>query len=110
MRRAPAGWHKWTFDFDAEAGPHVLHNGKELGAVDSRKTGLKGFDALAVWGDDGKGRGQTIWLADLSVTLGGPVMVAPVVEADPYDEEAVAAATATSRPCPSFHGRGSPAV
>ena len=38
-----AGWHKWTFDFDPEAGLQVFHNGKELGAVDPAKVDLKGF-------------------------------------------------------------------
>ena len=91
VRRRPAGWRKWTFDFDPEVGLQVFHNDKQLGAVDSRKVGLTGFSALAVWGDDGQGKGQTIWLADLSVTLGGPVMLPPVVEANPYDEKTVAA-------------------
>ena len=26
----PPGWHKWTFDFDAEEGLQVSHNGQEL--------------------------------------------------------------------------------
>ena len=38
-----AGWHKWTFDFDPEAGLQVFHNGKELGAVDPAKVDLEGF-------------------------------------------------------------------
>ena len=33
VNRAPAGWHKWTFDFDAEDGLRVFHNDHELGAV-----------------------------------------------------------------------------
>lgn len=97
LRRTPAGWHRWTFDFDPEAGLQVLHNGKEVSAVDSGKTGLRGFRAVAVWGDEDQGRAQTLWVDDLSVTLGGPVSVAPVVEADPYDEKAVAADPATNR-------------
>jgi len=89
--RAPAGWHKWTFDFDPEVGIRVLHNDKELSAVEPTKTGLKGFSALAVWGDDGRDKGQTIWVAKLSVGLGGPVKEIPAVERDPYDAAAVAA-------------------
>ena len=98
IRRTPAGWHKWTFDFDPEVGLQVLHNDKEVTAVDSRKTGLKGFHGFAVWGDDGKGHEQTIWLDDLSVILGGPVVLPPVIEANPYDEESLAADMANSRP------------
>src|ERR1017187_5522455 len=77
VNRAPAGWHKWTFDFDPEAGLQVLHNDKEVNAIDSAKTSLKGFSAIAFWGDDGKGNEQTIWVADLTVTLGGPVKIIP---------------------------------
>jgi hypothetical protein len=96
VRRAPAGWHKWTFDFDPEVGLQVFHNDRQVNAVDSRKTGLKGFSVFAVWGDEDKGRNQTIWLADLSITLGGPVNVAPTIEADPYDEKSSTAETTTS--------------
>ncbi|UCG49606.1 MAG: hypothetical protein JSU94_07465 [Phycisphaerales bacterium] len=98
VRRAPVGWHKWTFDFDPEVGLQVFHNDRQVNAVDSRKTGLKGFSSFAVWGDEDKGRKQTIWLADMSVTLGGPVKIPPMVEADPYDARALAAETTTSFP------------
>jgi hypothetical protein len=98
VNRKPAGWRKWTFDFDAEAGLQVLHNDKELGAVDPGKTGLQGFSAIAIWGDSGKGQGQTIWVDDLSVTLGGPTKLVVASEANPYDEQSVARDTATRRP------------
>lgn len=98
VKRAPAGWHKWTFDFDPEAGLQVLHNDKELTAVDSAKTGLKGFNTLAIWGDSEQGQGQTIWVDDLSVTLGGPTKIVPAGEADPYDEKTVAADASVNRP------------
>jgi len=110
VRRAPAGWRKWTFDFDPEVGLQVFHNEKEVTAVDSRKVGLKGFGAIAIWGDSGKGKGQTIWLDDLSVTLGGPVTVPPMVEADPYDERAVAAEMTTSRPVIVYTKKNAPAT
>ena len=92
VNRAPAGWHKWTFDFDAEEGLQVFHNDRELGAVDSTKTRLKGFNAIAIWGDAGKDNGQTIWVADPVITLGGPVkpMAAPK-RFDPYAESTVTA-------------------
>jgi len=92
VKRAPPGWHKWTFDFDAEDGLQVLHNDREVNAVDSDKTGLQGFSAIAIWGDAGQGDEQTVWVDDLSVTLGGPVKIVPDPgEADPYDEKALAA-------------------
>ncbi len=99
VNRAPAGWHKWAFDFDAEDGLRVLHNDKEVPAVDSGKTRLRGFNGIALWGDNGPGNGQTVWVADVSVTLGGPVKTfASPGEADPYDEKAIAADAATRRP------------
>jgi hypothetical protein len=92
VKRAPPGWHKWTFDFDAEDGLQVFHNDREVSAVDSDKTGLQGFNAIAIWGDAGQGDEQTVWVDDVSITLGGPVKVAPSPgEADPYDERALAA-------------------
>jgi len=99
VNRAPAGWHKWTIDFDVEAGIQFLHNDKDVNrTLDAGKAGLKGFCAIAIWGDEGKGNEQTVWVDDVSVTLGGPVKTVPVIEADPYDEKAVAAEMATKRP------------
>lgn len=46
VKRAPVGWHKWTFDSDAETSLRVLHNDRELTAVDPDKTGLTGFAGL----------------------------------------------------------------
>ena len=109
VNRAPAGWHKWTFDFDPEAGLQVLHNDRQVSAVDSRKTGLEGFSAFAVWGDEDKGRKQTIWLADMSVTLGGPMNVPPMIEADPYDEKALAAEPGANRPITVYTKENAPA-
>lgn len=97
VKRAPAGWHKWTFDFDPEAGLQVLHNDREVSAVDPSKTRMKGFSAIAIWGDNGKGREQTVWVDDASVTLGGPVKLIPAGEANPYDEKSVAADTTVRR-------------
>ncbi|MHC4311595.1 MAG: hypothetical protein ACYSW3_03880 [Planctomycetota bacterium] len=110
IRRVPVGWHKWTFDFDPEVGLQVFHSDRQVNAVDSRKTGLKGFSAFAVWGDKDEGRKQTIWLADMSVTLGGPVVIPPIVEADPYEEKAVAAEMTTSRPIIVYTEENAPTI
>jgi len=110
VNRAPAGWHKWTFDFDPEVGLQVFHNDRQVNAVDFRKTGLKGFSIFTVWGDEDRGKDQTIWLADLSVTLGGPVTVPPIIEADPYEEEAVAAEMSQSRPVIVYTEENAPAT
>jgi len=98
VNRAPVGWHKWTFDFDPEAGLQVLHDDKEVNAIDSAKTSLKGFSAIAFWGDESIGKEQTIWVADLTVALGGPVKIIPASEADPYAPATVRAEAALRRP------------
>ncbi|HUU21293.1 MAG TPA: hypothetical protein VM389_02040 [Phycisphaerae bacterium] len=77
VKRKPAGWRQWTLNFRTEGGLQVFHNGKAVPAVNPRKVGLKGFRAVAVWGDDKKGAGQTIWVDDVSVALGGPVKSVP---------------------------------
>jgi hypothetical protein len=82
VNRAPAGWHKWTFIFDTEKGVQILHadqNGKPTRQpqFDNTKAGLRGFSAIAIWGDSGAGKGQTFWVDDVSVTLGGPVKSVP---------------------------------
>ncbi len=98
VKRAPAGWHKWTFDFDPQVGLQVLHNDREVSAVDPDKTGLNGFSAIAIWGDSGKDKAQTIWVDDISVTLGGPVEpFTPPGEHDPYDQQTIAADPAIRR-------------
>jgi hypothetical protein len=100
-KRSPAGWHKWTFNFDPEEGLQILHNDKEVpAALDPRKVGLKGFSAIAIWGDSGKGQEQTLWVTDMAVTLGGPTKDIPttLAEADPYNEKTVAADTTLTRP------------
>ena len=99
VRRTPPGWHKWTFDFDPEAGLQLFHNDKELGAVDPAKVDLKGFTSIAIWGDQLGGRAQSIWVSNVTATLGGPVKVVTTGgQADPYDDKAVAADAAVSRP------------
>ncbi len=84
--RAPAGWHKWTFIFDPEKGIRIQHadqNGKPTRSpqFDNTKAGLRGFSAIAVWGDSGPGKGQDVWIDDVLVTLGGPVKSVPAPRA-----------------------------
>jgi len=82
VNRAPSGWHKWTFVFDAEKGIQILHsdkNGKPTRQpqFDNTKAGLRGFSAIAIWGDSGAGKGQALWVDEVSVRLGGPVKSVP---------------------------------
>jgi hypothetical protein len=109
LNRAPSGWHKWTFDFDPEAGLRLFHNDKEVGpSLD--KANLKGFVALEIWGDNGQENGQTIWVDDVSVVLGGPAHLVPVIEADPYDDEAVEKFAATLPPAVIYSKDSAPAT
>jgi len=83
VNRAPAGWHKWTFIFDTEKGIQILHadqGGKPTRQpqFDNTKAGLRGFSAIAIWGDSSTDKGQTVWVDDVSVTLGGPVRSVPM--------------------------------
>ncbi|MGD0114199.1 MAG: hypothetical protein ABSD48_20255 [Armatimonadota bacterium] len=80
MNRAPVGWHKWTLAFDPTTGIHIVHNDVAVDAshFDNTKAGLKGFNAVAIWGDEGGGGGQTIWVDDVTLTPGGPVRSVPV--------------------------------
>lgn len=80
--RAPAGWHKWTFNFDPDKGLQILHTDSKGKSArqpqfDNTKAGLRGFSAIAVWGDNGQGEGQAVWVADIRVKLGGPVRSVP---------------------------------
>jgi hypothetical protein len=82
VNRTPTRWNKWTFNFHPEKGVQVLCNDREPMAdrnprVNPRKVGLKGFNAIVVWGDSGTGKEQTIWVDNVSVTLGGPVKSVP---------------------------------
>ena len=108
VKRAPAAWRKWTFDFDPEAGIQVLCDGKEVNAVDSAKTGLKGFNAVAVWGDDGPSPAQSLWVGGVSVALGGPVRMIPAGEADPYADDS--AARTPRRPPVVYSRHNAPAM
>lgn len=82
VNRGPAGWHKWTLIFDADKGIQVLHSDQTESPArrpqfDNTKAGMRGFNSIAIWGDSGPGEGQTIWVDDVSVTLGGPVKSVP---------------------------------
>jgi hypothetical protein len=103
INRAPSGWHKWTFDFDPETGIRLFHNDSDV-PPPLDKANLKGFVALEIWGDNGPDDGQTIWVDDVSVVLGAPAQLVTAVEADPYDDAAVAK-FAASLPAPVIYSK-----
>lgn len=92
------GWHRWTFDFDPAKGLTITQDGKAKARFDWNQTKFLGFRGVAVFGDDGKDKPQTIWIDDVSATLGGPVTAVPtpppppppvVPATDPAPEKAV---------------------
>ena len=75
--RRAAGWHQWTFDFDAKTGLTTSLDGKKTRY--NWNTGvIEGFNAVVLIGDAGERDPQTLWVDDIEVTLGGPMEVKPV--------------------------------
>ncbi len=81
------GWHQWTIVFDGEAGASVLHNGKDVNDPRERfawhKTKLEGFTSVVVVGDSTPDASQTVWIDDVTVTLGPVMAVKPADLAPP---------------------------
>ncbi len=86
LKRA-SGWHKWTFVFDAEKGVTVLHNDRDVNSPRQRfrwfTTKVEGFTGVVVMGDTTADANQTVWIDDVTVTLGGPMTVKPQQLAPP---------------------------
>ncbi len=79
--RRERGWHKWSFDFAADRGLAIARDDKVLPVqrFDWNRTHIEGFSGVVLLGDAGPAEGQqTVWVDDVSVTLGGPVVVKPV--------------------------------
>ena len=92
--RRSAGWHKWTFDFDANKGLAISYDGVNVNAQKMRfdwnaKSSMKGFASVVFFGDDVEGGGQTIWIDDLSATAAGAMKIAPVPPPPPKPAEPV---------------------
>jgi hypothetical protein len=111
---------KWAFDSE-EALTGWTVTGDVSVDVSKSREGSRGslqigpgakaaLNQFAVWGDGGQGPAQTIWLADLSIALGGPVTVPESVELDPYNERSAAADTAESRPEVIYTSENAPAT
>jgi hypothetical protein len=90
-----AGWHKWTFQFDAAKGLSLLCDDKPIKRYDWNQSQVGGFVGVVVLGDQTADRNQTVWVDDVTVELGGPMQVQPtpppppppvVPEADPVVE------------------------
>jgi hypothetical protein len=71
------GWHKWTFDFDADKGMRLLYDDQEVKNFNWNQSKLVGFASLVFFGDATDAK-QTLWVDDVHVTLGPAARVAPV--------------------------------
>jgi len=96
INRSPPRWHKWAFDLSADEGLRLFHDDKEVSALDPSKVDLEGFNGIAVWGDNGVVPGETIWVADLTVSKGPPAKPMVKIKIDPYSSEAIARDLAAS--------------
>ncbi|MCE9612831.1 MAG: DUF4962 domain-containing protein [Lentisphaerae bacterium] len=76
-----AGWHRWTFDFDADKGLHVSCDDRDVNAAtlrfDWNRSQVPGFVGVVLYGDEPGEGAQTIWVDDVAATLGGPMQVVP---------------------------------
>ncbi|MBT3379274.1 MAG: hypothetical protein HN742_03625 [Lentisphaerae bacterium] len=86
IKRTP-GWHRWTFVFDSEEGVSLLHNDKNVNGRRERfkwyTTKVEGFTGVVLVGDMTADANQTIWVDDVTVTLGGGMTVTPTQLAPP---------------------------
>jgi hypothetical protein len=109
--RRKAGWHRWTFTMDPAKGLAIAMDGKDVNAAQRRfnwnATQLTGVVAVAIYGeaDPAAPGGQTIWVDDVTATLGGAMTAKPtppppappvVPEADPKADHPVALAPAVA--------------
>jgi hypothetical protein len=72
------GWHQWEFRCDAQAGLSLRCDGKPVGRFNWNTTKFTGFSGVILLGDDPAGKPQTLWVDDLRVELGGPMVAKPV--------------------------------
>ena len=75
------GWHKWTFDFTVEGGLVIMHNDTDVNArramFNWQKTRLLGLNGIILTGGSSAAK-QTLWVDDVSVTLGPEGKAAPL--------------------------------
>ena len=76
-----AKWREWTFRFDPDKGLSILVDGRDVNAqrqrYDWNKSQVAGFAGVTIVGDRPGDRAQTLWVDDLSVTIGGDMNIQP---------------------------------
>ena len=74
-------WREWTFRFDPDKGLSILVDGQDVNASRARfdwgKSEVGGFVGIVIAGDKKGDDSQTIWVDDVTVTLGGAMNVQP---------------------------------
>ncbi len=87
IKREPGKWRQWTFDLDAQKGLRILVDGKDVNSrrkrYDWNQSKVEGFVGVALIGDKKDGEGQTFWVDEIKVTLGGPMQAKPVLPPPP---------------------------
>jgi hypothetical protein len=96
LKRARAGWHRWTFDLHRAEGLTISCDDQAITRFDWNLTCLTGIGSVAFFGArDGQ---QVLWVDDLRITLGPPMQAKPtpppppppvVPETDPAPETPV---------------------
>ncbi|MGO9109793.1 MAG: hypothetical protein ACLP9L_11220 [Thermoguttaceae bacterium] len=71
------GWHKWTFNMDAEKGLTILVDDQKVTRFNWGMTDLPGIAAIVFVGDATKGGTQTLWVNSLTVAQGPAMTVKP---------------------------------
>ncbi len=78
VTRKPGLWRHWQFDFDPEQGFSLSVDDKPVSRFDWNKTEAKGFVGVVLLGDSQVDGGQTLWVDQVEVQLGGAMEVAPI--------------------------------
>ena len=87
--KCDVGWHRWTFDFDAEEGLSVRHNGDPVRRYNWAQSKVTGFAGVVVLGDSESDGGQTGWVDDVRVTLAGEMKIDPFEQIVPAEDPVV---------------------
>jgi hypothetical protein len=80
LKREP-GWHKWTFELDADDGLRILCDDRDVNERNRMfnwdRTALRGFTGVVIFGDT-TAANQVVWIDDMTITLGGAVNTRPI--------------------------------
>ena len=82
--RGKAGWRKWEFDYDPNAGLKIKVDDKLVTQkyFDWNTSKATGFNGIILYGDDTPGgTAQTVWVGGITYELGGPMKVKPDLQA-----------------------------